>query len=89
MRSRHTQVLARRALVRFARAVGDHVSDFCVVGGLNADLLTEPQDPPHQGTIDVDVLIEVGVVYDRDDRRYYYVDRSTGRTYWENGEFRG
>ncbi len=29
------------------------------------------------------------LMYDRDDRRYYYVDRSTGRTYWENGEFRG
>jgi hypothetical protein len=29
------------------------------------------------------------LVYDRNDRRYYYVDRSTGRTYWENGEFRG
>ena len=27
--------------------------------------------------------------YDRDDRRYYYVDRGTGRTYWENGELRG
>jgi hypothetical protein len=27
--------------------------------------------------------------YDRNDRRYYYVDRSSGRTYWENGEFRG
>lgn len=27
--------------------------------------------------------------YDRDDRRYYYVDRATGRTYWENGEYRG
>ena len=27
--------------------------------------------------------------YDRNDRRYYYVDRSTGRTYWDNGEFRG
>jgi hypothetical protein len=25
----------------------------------------------------------------RDDRRYYYVDRASGRTYWENGEFRG
>ena len=29
------------------------------------------------------------LVYDRNGRRYYYVDRSTGRTYWENGEFRG
>jgi hypothetical protein len=27
--------------------------------------------------------------YDRNDRRYYYVDRSTGRTYWDNGDFRG
>jgi len=27
--------------------------------------------------------------YDRNDRRYYYVDRSNGRTYWENGDFRG
>lgn len=29
------------------------------------------------------------LVYDRDARRYYYVDRSNGRTYWESGEFRG
>ena len=29
------------------------------------------------------------LVYDRNDRRYYYVDRSNGRTYWENGELRG
>jgi hypothetical protein len=29
------------------------------------------------------------LIYDRNDRRYYYIDRSTGRTYWENGEFRG
>lgn len=71
MRSRYTRNLAEQALARFARAVGDdHASDFCVVGGLNADLLTEPQDPPHQGTIDVDVLIEVGLVYDREDLNF-------------------
>ena len=29
------------------------------------------------------------LVYDNRERRYYYVDRGTGRTYWENGEFRG
>ncbi len=29
------------------------------------------------------------LIYDRDSRRYYYVDRSSGRTYWENGDFRG
>ncbi|MEZ5939066.1 MAG: glycine zipper 2TM domain-containing protein [Hyphomonadaceae bacterium] len=29
------------------------------------------------------------LVYDRGAGRYYYVDRSTGRTYWQNGEYRG
>jgi hypothetical protein len=29
------------------------------------------------------------LIYDQNDRRYYYVDRNTGRTYWENGDFRG
>lgn len=29
------------------------------------------------------------LIYDSGARRYYYVDRSTGRTYWENGDFRG
>ncbi|MBK8837464.1 MAG: glycine zipper 2TM domain-containing protein [Hyphomonadaceae bacterium] len=29
------------------------------------------------------------LVYDNQARRYYYVDRGTGRTYWESGEFRG
>lgn len=29
------------------------------------------------------------LVYDQNDRRYDYVDRNSGRTYWENGEFRG
>ena len=30
-----------------------------------------------------------GLQYDRDDRRYYYVDRNSGRTYWESGDFPG
>jgi hypothetical protein len=29
------------------------------------------------------------MIYDDRYGRYYYVDRSTGRTYWENGEYRG
>jgi hypothetical protein len=28
-------------------------------------------------------------VYDSRANRYYFVDRSTGRTYWESGELRG
>ena len=29
------------------------------------------------------------MVYDNQARRYYNVDRNTGRTYWDSGEFRG
>ncbi len=29
------------------------------------------------------------MIYDERARRYYYVDRSTGRTYWDNGDYRG
>lgn len=77
MRSRYTRGLAEQVVARFARAVGeDHAADFCVVGGLNADLLTLPQDPPHQGTIDVDVLIEVGLVYDRDDLNFDWLQHA-------------
>lgn len=29
------------------------------------------------------------LVYDGNARRYYYVDRRSGRTYWANGDYRG
>lgn len=29
------------------------------------------------------------LVYDGNARRYYYVDRRSGRTYWSNGDYRG
>jgi uncharacterized protein YcfJ len=29
------------------------------------------------------------LIYDRNYNRYYFVDRRNGRTYWENGEYRG
>jgi hypothetical protein len=29
------------------------------------------------------------LIYDQNNRRYYYVDRNSGRTYWENGDLRG
>ena len=29
------------------------------------------------------------LVYDNYARRYYYVDRNSGRTYWANGDYRG
>ena len=76
MRSRVTRDLAGQALARFALAAGSHVSEFAVIGGLNPDLLTDPQDPPHQGTNDVDVLLEVGFVYEREERDFGWLERA-------------
>lgn len=75
MRSRATRELAERALVRLACAIGDHAKSICVIGGLNADLLTTDVDVPHQGTNDIDVLLEVGLVYDRNELDFGWLER--------------
>lgn len=62
-----TRRYAERALGLFALELGEHARDITVVGGLNPDHLTRTTSAPHQGTTDVDVLVEVGFVYDRDD----------------------
>lgn len=70
MRSRSSRARAERALGALVAEVGPNASSLTVIGGLNADLLTDP-DPhfPHQGTVDVDVLLEVGFVWEREDER--------------------
>lgn len=75
MRSRFTRDLAERALIRLACAIGEHTESLCVIGGLNADLLTDDADIPHQGTNDIDLLVEVGLVYDRDDLDFGWLER--------------
>jgi len=49
------------------------------VVGSQQDRNTAPQAGPHGEPL----------VYDNYTRRYYYVDRNTGRTYWSNGDYRG
>ena len=56
-----------RALVRLALPFGEHADQIVVIGGLNADLLTDAPGAPHQGTVDVDLLIQVGFVFERDE----------------------
>ena len=67
MRSRRTRHRAERALVRLALPFGEHADQIVVIGGLNADLLTDAPGAPHQGTVDVDLLIWVGFVFERDE----------------------
>jgi hypothetical protein len=63
-RSREARSLAEEALVRLALAAGDDAGKLVLIGGLTPDLLTLGSETPHHGTVDVDLLPEVGVVYE-------------------------
>ncbi|WP_431837850.1 hypothetical protein [Cellulomonas sp. Y8] len=74
MRTRAGLRLAERALARLVTELGEHATGVTVIGGLNADLLTEADEVPHQGTLDVDLHIQVGLVYERDDDDFGWLE---------------
>lgn len=59
-RSRESRARAEEALIRFALLAGEHTRDFVVIGGLNPDFLAPNAPTLHQGTTDVDILLELG-----------------------------
>lgn len=73
-RTRTARRLAEEALVRLAVSLGEHCSELIVIGGLAPDLLTESGPVPHQGTTDVDILLSVGFVYDRDELDFAWLE---------------
>ena len=75
MRSRDARHLAERALITLATALGDHTDQIVVIGGLNADLLTDAPAAAHQGTVDVDLLVQVGFTYERDELDLGWIER--------------
>lgn len=75
-RSRETRQRAEDALVRFALLAGSHVADFVVIGGLNPDFLAPQAPVPHLGTTDVDLLFELGLIYERDEQDFAWLDRA-------------
>lgn len=64
MRTRHTGAVAETALARLVTQLGGR-TDGLVVGGLNPELLAPVPDAPHQGTADIDLVVQLGFVYDR------------------------
>jgi hypothetical protein len=60
IRSRRARDLAERALVRLVLAYGE-TPDFVLLGGLVPDLLCRNSVRMHQGTIDVDVQVNLEV----------------------------
>lgn len=75
-RNRVARARAEEALVRFTLLTGSHATDFVVIGGLNPDFLAPSAPHPHLGTTDVDLLFELGFVYDRDELDFGWLDRA-------------
>ncbi|MCJ1687965.1 hypothetical protein [Rathayibacter sp. VKM Ac-2927] len=74
-RTRAARARAEDALVRFALLAGAHAQDFVVIGGLNPDFLAPSAPAAHLGTTDVDLLFELGFVYDREELDFGWLDR--------------
>jgi hypothetical protein len=75
-RTRSAREAAERALVRLALALGERHKELIVIGGLTPDLLTREPPAAHQGTTDVDVLLQVGFIYDRDELEFSWLQQA-------------
>lgn len=82
-RSRTTRAYAEAALLRLVDAAGPHAAELIVVGGLVPDYLTQNAVHTHLGTLDVDIALSVGFVFDRDQVDFGWLEnalRSAGFT---------
>lgn len=76
-RSRTTRQLAETALLRLMDAAGrDHAGELVVVGGLVPEYLASSAPLEHQGTTDVDIVVSVGFIYDRDELDLGWLQRA-------------
>lgn len=75
-RSREARALAEEALLDLISASGVHASKIVVIGGLTPELLAPEAETPHLGTTDVDILIELGLVYERDDSDFQWLEEA-------------
>lgn len=55
--------------------MGENSTKFVVIGGLNPDYLAPNAPHQHVGTTDVDLMLQVGVHYDRDDLDFAWLER--------------
>lgn len=57
----------------------EHATEVTVIGGLTVDYLAEAGDAPHQGTVDVDLHVELGLVFDRDESDLSWLEHALDR----------
>ena len=74
VRTLQTRDYAERALVRLVLHLEEHQAELVVIGGLAPPFLTPHANPPHQGTTDVDLLVSLGFVYDREEQDFAWLE---------------
>jgi hypothetical protein len=74
-RDHAARALAEEALAALLRAAGPRSNDLVLIGGLVPEYLVEFAGP-HQGTNDVDLLLDLGFEYDRDELDYSWLERA-------------
>lgn len=74
-RDHAARALAEEALAALLRAAGARSTELVLIGGLVPEYLVETTDP-HQGTNDVDLLLDLGLEYDRDEHDYGWLERA-------------
>ncbi|MFL6099238.1 MAG: hypothetical protein ACJ71T_04720 [Actinomycetales bacterium] len=73
-RSRRSTFLAETALLNLIRQLGGKAAELVVIGGLTPDHLTAGGANTHIGTNDIDVLVSVAVVYDREEQDFSWLE---------------
>ena len=64
--------------MRLALGSSGHHREFVVIGGLNPDFLAPHAQVGHLGTTDVDVLLQLGMPFDRDDLDFGWLEEALG-----------
>lgn len=72
-RNRDARALAEAGYATLLHAVGSNRGRLLLIGGLVPEHLVD-SDEPHQGTNDVDILLDIGLVYDRDDLDFAWLE---------------
>lgn len=67
--------LADRALARLVVQLGEHVDEIVVFGGLTPGRVTTGAPAAHVGTTDVDLFVNLSVIYDRDEDDFSWLER--------------
>lgn len=77
-RSSVSRQRAELALATLVHSVGDRWTELVLIGGLLPPSLVDEVEP-HQGTTDVDIVLDLALIFDRDEANYEWLEQALHR----------